>query len=368
MSLAGPPGMNISIPQSVVRPVRSALAFPHLVTGRWFHELLQEYLRRFESRPLAAEAPVTAETLRKAEEIIRGTCIKAAVIGTGAATVNTGAGLWSAQTGGLALFAAVPAAGLALVGDLFVRALLHIDMTCRIADLFAIRFSPEDPADLAHLYAVGVRAIESPEEGEGRGREMLERIAPLHSEDAARAVGSVFGNETLLRNVVPVVGILGSGAVSWRMTRHLGDLSLSYARSRRALAEATGPIAEKAPEAVDLLIEGIWFVFTSDGRLDAHEAAILSHLIHRGPARAREDMLRRFTDDETGWVERLREVPSSVRAPFLDALYVAAALDTEVVGPEKELLARVARTLEQEAEPERVETMASRLRASGVTV
>lgn len=346
---------------------RRGVRLRHLWSGQWFHHLLVEYLRRYDARRPEGVTVDVRDPLDAAERVIRSACAKAAVMGTGAAAVNTGAALWAAQAQGLTVVVALPMAGAAVFADLVARALLHLRMTCDVASLFGVRLDPDDPADIARLYAIALGTVEPHDERDPRGLELLERLVPLGSEEASGPVGATLANETALRDVLPVVGVLASGAASWRVTRRLGEASVRYARSRRALDGAVAPLEELAPGAMDLLIEGIWFVLTADGRLDGNEATLLAHLLHLRPALVRATLLARLRDDESGWLERLREVPVAARRSFLQVLHVAAALDTEVLDTERALLERAARALEEPAPVGVADSIASHLKSSGLS-
>lgn len=303
-----------------------------------------------------------------ADRIIRKTALKAAMLGTGAATVTTTAGVWTSETQGIAGLVAIPAAAVAMVADLAARARITIEMSCDIAALFGVRFDPDDPVDLARLYAVALDAVGHPEDTDSRGHELLEHLVPQHSEDISASIGSMLGNETLVRNVVPVVGLFTSGLSSYQLTRHLGEASMRYARGRRALSDAFESVEQFTPDARELLIEGVWFVFTADGILETHEATLLSHFVHCQPAETRAALLDRMRDDEAGWLQRLEQLPQPARETFMRALETAAALDTKLADAERDLLAAAARRLGTTTSPDAVGAMADRLRDKGVVV
>jgi hypothetical protein len=141
---------------------------------------------------------------------------------------------------------------------------------------------------------------------------------------------------------------------------------MRYARGRRALDDAFAEVQKVAPDATQLLIEGVWFVFTSDGTLDSHEAALLSHFVHGEARESRGALVRRMRDDETGWLARLEQMPHAARAPFMRALETAAALDTEVHDTERALLASAAQRLGEATNMDALEAMAGRFRDSGL--
>jgi hypothetical protein len=336
-----------------------------LSTGHWFHALLVESVHDYNARA-AYEPVVSTEPLPAAERIIKKASVQAALLGTGAAAITTGGAFWTSQTHGVAGLVAIPAAGAAMLADLLTRARVTVRMSCEIAGLFGIRFTPEDPADLAQLQAVASESVHQPDGGDARGHDLLESLVGQHQEQLASAVGSAAVAETLVRNVIPVIGLLNSGWTSYRMTQHIGQTLLQYSRARRALEDAIGPIEQAAPQLLDLLVEGIWFMFTSDGQLNSHESAILAHLIHRRPSAVKHALLQRLHDDEAGWLERLAEVPSEQRPAFLHVLTVASAADSTVADTERALLERAARALSVSAQDGQLEELARSLRERGL--
>jgi len=336
-----------------------------LSSGHWFHELLVDTVRGYNA-DAAIEPAVSAAPLPAAERIIRNASLKAALLGTGAAAITTGGAIWTSQTQGVAGLVAVPVAGVAMLADLMTRARVVVRMSCEIADQFGIRFDPQDPSDLAQVHAVAGESVQQPEGGDGRGHDLLESVVSQHQEQLASAVGSNAVAETLMRNVVPVVGLLNSGLTSYRLTQRVGHTLLHYSRARRALEDAIRPIEEAAPQLVDLLVESVWFVFTSDGQLNAHQTALLAHLLHRRPEAVRHAVLERLHDDEASWLQRLEEVPTELREPFLHVLAVACATETTVPATERALLERAARALSVSAMDGQLEELARRFGELGL--
>jgi hypothetical protein len=336
-----------------------------LSTGHWFHALLIESVHSYNAKA-TNEPVVAAEPLPAAERIIKKASRRAALLGTGAAAITTGGAVLTGETHGIAGLVAIPAAGAAMLADLLTRARLTVRMGCEIADLFGIRFNPGDPADVAQLHAVASHSVQQPESGDSRGHDLLESLVSQHQEQLASTVGSAAVAETLVRNVIPVIGLLNSGLTSYRVTEQHGRTMLHYARTRRGLEDALAPIERDAPQLVELLVEGIWFMFTCDGELNAHEAAILAHLVHRRPSAVRHALLQRMRDDETGWIQRLAEVPSELRASFLHVLTVASATDSTVAETERALLERAADALSVRAEQGKLEDLARNFRERGL--
>jgi hypothetical protein len=336
-----------------------------LATGHWFHSQLVDTVQSYNAKAVG-EPSVSAEPLTAARRIIKKASVQAALLGTGAAAITTGGAVLTGETHGIAGLVAIPAAGAAMLADLVTRSRVTVRMSCEIAGLFGIRFNPEDPADLAQLHAVASQSVQQPEGGDSRGHDLLESLVDQHQEQLASTVGSTVVTETLVRNVIPVVGLLNSGLASYRLTEQLGHTLVHYSRARRGLEDAMAPIERDAPQLIELLIEGIWFMFTSDGQLDAHEAAILAHLLHRRASAVKHALLQRLHDDEAGWIQRLAEVPPERREAFLHVLTIASASDSDVAETERALLERAASALSVHGEDGELEELARKFRDRGL--
>lgn len=336
-----------------------------LRSGHWYHDLIVDYVRSYNAQHVDPPR-LHATPVRAAGRVAYRAQLRAGWLGTGAAAIATGASIVTGETHGLAGLVAIPAAGAAMLADMFARTRVMLGMTCELAELFALRFDPDDPADLARLYAVVHQAVQQPEQGDERGHDLLESLSSMHPEQLASAVGLSTIGETLSRNVIPVVGVFTSGWASYQLTAQLAQATLHYVRTRRALDEVFEPLERFAPELVELLVEGVWFMFSSDGQLNAHEAAVIAHLVHARPSEVRRALLDRLRNDEPAWLERLPGIAPELRPAFLHALVVAAAVDGEVSRCERELLERAAQALQLPIPDDELDQLARRFRESGV--
>ena len=94
------------------------------------------------------------------------------------------------------------------------------------------------------------------------------------------------------------------------------------------------------------MLEGLWFIFTADGKLTPEEAAFLAYMLRKLDPLRRRAVIARFVEDELDWTLRIgAEVGPRVRDVFLPVLEVAAAVDKEVSLPERKVLRRAAQAL-----------------------
>ncbi|MFT3768306.1 MAG: hypothetical protein QM820_22885 [Minicystis sp.] len=312
-------------------------------TEAWLRSLVSAYLRRYYARPDrgAAHAGLTEEDA--ARTIVRRACVRSALMGGATGTVTTVTSIATAQSNGMLGVVTVPAAAAAVGIEVLARAAVHLEMICQLAELFELRFDPEDPTNLWALLALSFGADEDNRSNPPRAGDELVHLARVQAEEIARRMGRFLIGESLVRNAVPVVSIASSSVLSYVVTRRLGDNARRYARYRRAfddvLADAKGLDAY-----LDLLIEGVWFLFTADGRLSPEESALLASLVRR----ASPAMYARIADelaDDIGWVKRLPRLPEHLRDPFLRALEVAAAVDKKATLRERRLLEHAAGAL-----------------------
>lgn len=334
--------------------------------GAWFPRLVGYYLRR-------RYAPGRAVTLKddgrtaaeRATAVIRRACIASAVTGASSGAVSTLAEVLTAETEGLATFVTLPTAAVTVGGEMVLRSYLHLSLTCDLADIFGVDINPDDPSDIWRLYALAFKT-EGHGEGDDPGQELVHRVVHVEGEQVGEKIGVRLLGESIVRNILPVAGIVTSSVSNWRMTKHVGDTIRRYMRYHRALEDALDHTAGACHAVLDLLIEGCWHLFVADGRLNSEEAALLANLLKKLPVIERSTVLARFTDDEHGWSERIQVVPEGTRDAFMRALEVAAAVDKVVGLPERKILRRAARKLGRDFDPKHVEAMMRDFEETGV--
>ncbi len=337
----------------------------------WFTRLARRYLaKRVASEKCDLEQDDARATAR-AHRAITIACVKSAVSGALAGSVSTGATLVTAQTEGLLAFAAVPVAAAAIGGEMLYRSVLHLDLTCDLAAIFGIQYDAAHEEDLWRLYALAFGTSDhedGAEENGDPGKELVREVTHVESEDVGEKIGHMVLGESIMRNVVPFIGIVSSAVTNVVLTRRMGHTVRRYFRYQRAFKDTFDHAVDLLHgEPLDLLVEGMWFIFTADGKLIPEEAACLAKLIHKMTPDARHAVTHRFVEDELDWTERLAKgVPEASRDVFLHALEVAAAVDKEVGVPERKILRRAARALGREFDLKRVEKMMLEFEERGV--
>ncbi len=280
--------------------------------------------------------------------------------------ISTSATIFTAETEGIAGVVAGPLAALTIGGEMMLRTVLHVELTCELAEIFDVDFNPDDSDDLWRLYALAFGTHEHDEGSEDPGKDLVSEVTHIEGEEVGEKLGQRVLGESVMRNIVPVVGIFTSAVTNYLMTRRLGDTVRRYMRYQHALNAEGSYASTVCADYLDLLLEGLWFIFSADGKLSPEEAAFLAHRLKQRDPLRRRALIARFVEDELDWTLRIKtEVPEGLRDVFMHALEVAAAVDKEVSLPERKILRRAAQALGREFSQERVERMIAELEETG---
>ena len=330
----------------------------------WFNRLVAWHLKKRRGRKaMAWTADIETD---QAHALIRRACLKAAASGAAAGSVSTMAALLTAQTEGLASVVTVPLAAGAIGLEMGFRTLVHLDLACDLAATFEVPYDLEDPEDLFRLYSLIFKTAGHEEGSEDQGRELVHDVMTEETQAVGEKVGARVLGESVARNLLPVLGIATSAVTNYLVTRKLGDTVRRYMRYRRALHDALEHASTECHECLDLLIEGVWFIFSADGKLSPEEVGTLAHLLQKLPPAERALVQARFVEDELEWADRIEKLPESVRDEFLHALEVAAAVDKHVGLPERKILRRAAHHLGRPFDREQLEKMIAEFEQYGV--
>jgi uncharacterized tellurite resistance protein B-like protein len=336
----------------------------------WFARLTNHYFRRSlaaaQATPRRTDVAAVAVPLLAQSAITRAS-IKSAISGAACGSVSTAAAVITAQTEGIGGFVAIPLAGAAIGGEMVLRAIVHVELTCELARIFGVTFDGKNEDDLWRLYALAFGAHASEVTEKDPGKELVSEVTHLETDQIGERIGHLLVGESVMRNIVPFVGIVTSALTSFILTRRLGHTVRRYMRYHRGMSDALARAEGACHAHLDLLIEGMWFIFTADGKLAPEEAACLAHMLQKLDPVLRRAVTERFTDDEIDWMARIkREVPEDVRDAFLHALEVAAAVDKEISLPERKILRRVANIFGKKFDPEHLARLVGEFEAQGV--
>ena len=261
----------------------------------WFTKLIGYYLRRYKDkdavRGRAHPKPGQSVTEAARSRIFRAS-VKSAVSGSLAGSLTTAATLITAETEGLAGLVAIPVAALGIGGEMMYRSLVHFDLTVQLADLFGVEFDPSDPADIMRLYSLvfktgeqdgedGASSERARAETPSLGRDLVHKVKHLESSEVGEQIGNKVLGESVVRNIIPFVSVVSSAVTNFVLTQRLGHTVRRYMRYQRAIDDAFDQAANECKDHLELLVEGIWFIFTADGRLQPEETVTLVKLLER---------------------------------------------------------------------------------------
>jgi hypothetical protein len=336
--------------------------------GGWYTKLVAHYMRKNVARRAARGAVSMAENPHdRAVSAIRWACVKSAISGAVCGAISTAATVFTAETEGIGGLVAGPVAALSIGGEMIFRTVLHVGLTCELAEIFDVEVDPDDSADLWRLYALAFRTHKHDDESEDPGQELVGEVTHVEGEEIGEKIGQRVLGESVMRNIVPVVGIFASAVTNYFTTRRLGDTVRRYMRYQHALDAEGSYASARCHRHLDLVIEGMWFIFSADGKLTPEETAFLGHMLKKLDPFQRRATIARFVDDELDWTLRIKkEVPEEMRDAFFHVLEVAAAVDKEVGLPERKILRRAAHALGREFSEERVKEMIAQFEESGV--
>jgi hypothetical protein len=333
----------------------------------WFARLLGFYLRHREATRPAREAKAIEGTIPdRAKSAITRACVVSAVSGGTAGIASTGATLITASTEGAAGLVAIPVAALAISAEMALRTWIHIDLICSLADIFEVPFDGNDPDDLWRLCALafGAHKEHAPDDP---GKKLVHELSHVEGEQIGEKIGHQVMGESVMRNIVPVLGIAVSAVTNYKLTRRLGDTTRRYMRYHRAMNDALGQAIAVCADHLELVIEGMWFLFIADGKLEPEESGCLANMMKRLDPEARERVLSHMVEDEFDWLERLgASVPREMHAAFFHVLEVAAAVDKNVSLPERRLLRSTARRLDLPFDPKSTQRLMKEFEENGL--
>jgi hypothetical protein len=330
----------------------------------WLEYVVERRMARALAKARTGGASVSAGSTpeARARTAVRWACAKAGVTGALSGAVTTAAVVTTAETKGLAGVVALPAAAAAVAGEMLTRAVFHVDLACELGEIFGVRIDGGD--ELARLLSIALRSAGGAD-ADDLGRESVSRAA-LDPKSLFERAADLLVGESVLRNILPFVSIISSSLTNVVATRRIGERLRHAFRYERAMLDAFRAASGPCSACIDLLVEGVWFVFTADGTLSPEEIMCLAARLDDLDEEAKRRVLGRFTADETDWLGRLDRVPEDARDGFLRTLEVAAAIDKVLPLPEEKLLRRTAEALGRRYDPSRVSGMIERLEGSGV--
>jgi tellurite resistance protein len=305
----------------------------------------------------------------RASKRIRRMVTRATVAGTLAAAGASSAEVLSIVSEGVGTVAAIPI-GLVSVGAemLYVTA-LQIDLAFDLAGIYGVPFAGDDVGEISTMLAMalGVDFVREPTRhdkpampGETKPWRVLRQ---MQRGDFSKRVSKAVVQQSVLRNIVPVAGVIVSAVWNQVVLRRFAREVHTAVRQRLAIVNAFRDVQLGDLATTRLVLDGAWLMATADGELDHQEALALSTLIDslKLPERIAVDDAS-FTDDEEGWFARLAGIAPHARPVLIDVLALIASADGEFTIPERRFLKRLASTLACEIDLGTIERMVGRMR------
>lgn len=372
MSTGAPaPAGDASTHTALVEEIGQRVGVHETVASGWFTRLIGYYLRRYQEKEAGrARGHVKpGQTVSAAaRSIIRRASLKSALSGAAAGMASTAATIITAETEGLGGLIAIPIAALGIGAEMMYRSLVHFNLTVQLAEVFGVPFDASDPADIIRLYSLVFKTHEESESEDAHsvGRDMVHEVKHLESAEVGEQIGNKVLGESIVRNIVPFVGIASSAITNFVVTQRLGHTVRRYMRYQRAIDDAFNRATRECGPHLDLLVEGVWFLFTADGTLSPEETVSLVKLLEKLDPVTAHATLGRFVEDEIEWADRIEQVPEAMRDAFFFALEVAACVDKEVSLPERKILRRAAHHLGRDFDGDRLKAMVREFEHAGV--
>jgi hypothetical protein len=355
-----------------LREAARQLGVRSIQDGSWFRKIITAHVKAHAEKidrshfdRVYPGVPVE----ERAQQEIRRVALKAAAAGALASVGASTGELLSFFTDGLAAPIGVPAAILSMGLEAAYTALLQIDLACDLGLIYDTPFDPGDVGEIATLFGLALeldvyskeRRAEEDESEKPRG--LTARLIQLEEGEIATRIGRKLLEESLMRNILPVVGVAISARWNFVGTTKLGAKVRKYCRYRHAIRGAVRELRLGTVIDPSLLIEGAWLLATVDGEAGHEEMLALAAVM---------DMLTpeqhklvsgnwQLGDNEETFFARLPAVDAQMHAPLLDTLYLVAAADRELAVPERRFLRRIGNALGREIDLPRVERICRHL-------
>jgi len=307
---------------------------------------------------------------QRAERRIGRMLTRSTVAGVAAAAGASSAEVLSMTTQGSLSLAAIPL-GLASVGaEMVYTTALQIDLAFDLASIYGVPFAHDDVGEIATLLglALGVDLVTEPTRhdkpttpGETKPWRVVRQ---MQRDDFARGVALQVVQQSVLRNVIPIAGVLVSAAWNQVVLRRYAQHVHTAVRQRLSIVSACEGMNLGGSDSARIILDGAWLIATADGDLEHEEALALSKLIDTLtlPDRIAAHEAS-FSDDEEEWFSRLPGLDTETQGVLVNVLALVACADGALTTPEHRFLRRLEKSLRGAINFEVIESMVSRMRA-----
>ena len=294
---------------------------------------------------------------------------RATVAGVVAGAGATAAELLSIGSEGAAAAAAVPLGIVSVGAEMLYITALEIDLAFDLATIYNVPFERDAVGEIATMLglALGVGLSEEPSvhdqavaPGETKPWRVLRQ---MQRGDFSKRVSKAVVQQSVLRNVVPVAGVVVGAVWNQIVLRRFARAVHTAMRQRVMIVRAFERVKLDDADSARIVLDGAWLLATADGAIGHREALALSTLIRSLglPERiaANEPSV---AEDEEAWFDRLRALDPKAHGVLLDVLALVASTDGEFTTAERRFLRRVAKALGREIDLVEIERTVASLR------
>ena len=306
---------------------------------------------------------------QRAERRIQRMVTRATVAGVAAAAGATAAEVLSLFSEGAVALFAVPI-GLGSVGaEMVYTTALQIDLAFDLASIYGVPFAHDDVGEISTLLgmALGVELVREPTRHDKPGiageTKPWRVIRQMQRDDFSQRVSREVVQQAVLRNVVPVVGVLVSAVWNQVVLRRFANQVHTIVRQRLGIVRACRGIHLAEQRLGRTVLDGAWLLATADGDIAHQEALALSTLIDSLTLPERLAVTEAsFPDDEEEWFARLPTLDAETIELLLDVLALIASADGNFSVPKRRFIRRIATTLQRDIDLSEFEALAERVR------
>ena len=306
---------------------------------------------------------------QRAQRRIDRMLVRATVAGIAGAAGATTAEVMSLATEGAAALAAFPIAVAAVGADMIYTTALQIDLAFDLASIYGVPFAHDDVGEISTLLALalGVDLVSEPTRHDKPSQpgdtKPWRVVRQMQRDDFAQRVGREVVLQSVLRNVIPVVGVLVSAGWNQVVLRRYANQVHTAVRQRQAIVRACRTVNLGEQRTARAILDGAWLLATSDGGIDHQEALALSTLIDSLTFPQRIDVTEAsFPDDEEEWFDKVQTLDTAAQGVLIDVLALVASADGVLTTPERRFLRRLERTLKRDLNISAIEQLVVRMR------
>jgi tellurite resistance protein len=306
---------------------------------------------------------------QRARQRIRRMLTRSTVAGVAAAAGASAAEVLSIVGEGVTALGAVPLGLATVAAEMVYTTALEIDLAFDLASIYGVPFEHDDVGEISTLLALalGVDLVQEPtrhDKPAAPGETKLRRVMrQMVREDFAQSVSKGVVRNAVLRNAVPVLGIVVSATWNQIVLRRFAEAVHTAVRQRVAITRACREVHLGELNHASVILDGAWLIATSDGDIGHHESLALATLIDSLPLPQRIAAHEAsFSDDEEEWFERVVALDESARGVLIEVLSLVASADGTLNTPERRFLRRIARTLGRAIDLTAVERAMAQLR------